>query len=60
MNARRHKDPTGAITPESALWSLYVGVCAGLRWRQHAASVAPAVRAPAPPPPPRGARALRP
>jgi hypothetical protein len=40
MNRRKWDVNGAAVTPESALWTLYAGLCEGLRWRRHAATVA--------------------
>jgi hypothetical protein len=40
MNRRKWDVNSAAVTPESALWTIYTGLCAGLRWRRHVAAVA--------------------
>ncbi len=39
MNAKKALR-RAAVTPESAVWLLYAGLCDGLRWRRHAVRVA--------------------
>lgn len=40
MKARKDGFRSAAVTPESAVWMLYAGLCDGLRWQRHAARIA--------------------
>jgi hypothetical protein len=40
MKARKDSLRSAAVTPESAVWMLYAGLCDGLRWQRHVARIA--------------------